>query len=391
MLFLRFQRCPFSLTPGWGALTLAAGCRAVDLAIIGLPQSGKTALFKALAADHGGEEQRLAAERQEHVAVVKVPDQRLERLADMVQPKKVTPAELRLHDLPAPLQRGVALAPEHASILAGADALVHVVRAFRRPDVPHPQGSVDPHRDIGAMDLELVFHDLAIVERRLERLEMVVRSARPGEREAGERELRPLRRVREYLEQEQPLRNQPVTPEEMKQLANYGLLTLKPVLLVINIDEADVSTTPVIEADIRARYAAVRIGVAAVCARLEADLAELSLEEAIQFRQELGAAEPAAQRILALAYDVLGFVTFYTVVGDECRAWPVPAGSTALAAAGKIHSDMERGFIRAEAIAYDALLAAGSLAEARKHGLLRTEGKQYVVQDGDVLHILFHV
>jgi ribosome-binding ATPase YchF (GTP1/OBG family) len=250
---------------------------------------------------------------------------------------------------------------------------------------------VDPHRDIEALNLELSLHDLGIVERRLERLEITVRSARPGEREAGERELRPLHRVREYLEQELPLRNQSFTGDELKQLANYGLLTLKPELQVINIDEADVAQTATVEADFRARYVGAKTGVAAICAGLEAELAELSPEEAVQFRQELGASEPAAGCLMRLAQEVLGLVTFYTVVGEECRAWPVPSGTVALQAAGRIHSDMERGFIRAEAIAYEVLLEMGSLAEARKHGLLRIEGKQYVLQDGDVLHILFHV
>ncbi len=340
---------------------------------------------------HGGEERPGPAASREHIAVIKVPDPRLQRLAAMFQPKKVTPAEVRLHDLPAPFRRDVALAPQHASSLASADGLIHVVRAFQRQDVPHPQGFVDPHRDIAALELELAFYDLGIVERRLERLDMAVRSARPGEREAGERELRLLRRVREHLEQEVPLRSQPLAPEELKQLAGYGFLTLKPVLLAINIDESDVPRTAAIEADFRSRYAGGKSGVVALCAGLEAELAELPEEEAAQFRRELGSTEPVAQRLLASAYQVLGYVTFYTVVGEECRAWPVPAGTTALAAAGRIHSDMERGFIRAEVIAYEVLLEVGSLAEARRHGLLRTEGKQYVVQDGDVLHILFHV
>lgn len=361
---------------------------ALDLAIIGLPRSGKTALFQALAPGRGGE-----AGRQEHIAVVKVPDPRLERLAELFQPRKVSPAELRLHDLPAPFQPGLTLAPEHLSSLTEADVLVHVVRAFQRDDVPHPQGSLDPQRDIAALDLEMVYHDLAIVERRLERLEASGRFARPAEREAGERELVLLRYLKEYLEQELPLRNKLFTPLELKQLSGYGLLTLKPLLLVINIDEADIARAAALEADLGARYAAAggKTAALAVCARLEAELAELSEEEAAQFRRELRAPEPAARRLLPLAYAVMDLVTFYTVVGEECRAWPVPAGTTALQAAAKIHTDMERGFIRAEAIAWDRLLELGSLAEARKHGLLRSEGKQYLVQDGDVLHILFHV
>ena len=359
----------------------------MDLAIIGLPRCGKTTLFSSLALGHGGK-----AGHEENIAVVKIPDERLERLAELLHPKKVGRAELRLHDLPAPFQPGVALDPAQAASLAGADVLVHVVRAFHRDDVPHPQSSIDPERDIVAMDLELIYHDLGIVERRLERLEAGMRGPR-SEREAAERELVLLRYLKEYLEDELPLRNKLFTPQELKQLSGYGLLTLKPMLLVINIDEADSPRIAEIESDFRARYAASggKTTAATVCVQLERELVELPEEEASQFRQELGTPEAAAPRILGLAFGLLDLITFYTVVGEECRAWAVPKGTTAHEAAAKIHSDMERGFIRAEAIAYDQLLELGTLAEAKKRGLLRSEGKQYVVRDGDVLHILFHV
>ncbi|HEU4760092.1 MAG TPA: DUF933 domain-containing protein, partial [Dehalococcoidia bacterium] len=272
---------------------------------------------------------------------------------------------------------------------ARADALIHVVRAFHREDVPHPAGSVDPERDVRHLDGELLLHDLGIVERRLEKLDITVRSARPGEREAGEREQAVLQRVHGHLEAGRPLREATLSAEEMKTLANYGLLTLKPLLILLNIDEADAPRAAALEDEYRARLGAGRTAVA-MCARLEAELAELSPEEAAEFRQELEAGDAPAQRVLRCLHEVLGLVTFYTPVGQECRAWPVPVGTTALQAAGRIHTDMERGFIRAEAIAWEKLMEMGSLAEARKHGALRTEGKQYVVQDGDVLHILFH-
>ncbi|MBI1885378.1 MAG: redox-regulated ATPase YchF [Chloroflexi bacterium] len=364
----------------------------MDLAIVGLPLSGKTTLFQALAGPHaqrdGG---RQADARREHVAVVRTPDERLEKLAALFQSKKVTPAEVRLHDLPAPLERGAALSGEAASSLGQADAIVHVVRAFQREDVPHPEGSVDPHRDVEALNLELAYHDLAIIERRLEKLDTVVRSARPGEREAGLREQQLLRRLKERLEQDEPLRGQVTDESEMRQLAGYGLLTLKPVLLLVNIDEGDGGRTAEVEAEFRSRHPGPQTEVVALCAKLEAELAELPEDETAAFRHELGVADNGAGRLLSAAYRLLDLVTFYTVVGDECRAWPVPKATTALAAAGRIHTDMERGFIRAEVIPWDRLLEQGSLAEAKKHGLLRTEGKQYAVQDGDVLHILFHV
>lgn len=358
----------------------------MDIAIVGMPQAGKSTVFQAIVGRPAGGEGR-----QERIGVVRVPDERLERLAALVQAKKVTPAELRLHDLPPLFARGAPIPPEAAQSLARADALLHVVRAFRREDVPHPRGSVDPHRDLQAFQGEMSLHDLAIVERRLEKLDVIVRSARPGEREAGEREQALLRRAREALEEGRALRDQGFGPEETKALANYGLLTLKPELVLLNLDEGDIPRSAALEEEFRARYGTPRTFVAAMCARLEAELAELPPEEAEQFRREMAAGEPPVGRLLALMQELLGLVTFYTPVGEECRAWPVPAGTTALQAAGRIHSDMERGFIRAEVIPWERLLELGSLAEAKRQGALRTEGKGYVVQDGDVIHILFHV
>lgn len=360
----------------------------MDLAIVGLPLSGKTATFRALTAGHA----QAGDARREHIGVVRLPDERLERLGALVQAKKVTPAELRLHDLPPLFGEGVARPPpETADSLAAADGLLLVVRAFRRDDVPHPEGSIDPGRDIDSFQAELLLHDLAIVERRLERLDISVRSARPGEREGGEREQRLLRQVRQQLGANVPLRDQPPAPEEQKALAGYGLLTLKPLLVLLNIDEADIGSGAAMETEFGSRYGAARSLAAALCSRLEAELAELPPEEAAEFRRELGAGDSPVRRLLALAQALLGLVTFYTPVGEECRAWPVPAGTTALQAAGRIHSDMERGFIRAEVIAWERLMELGSLAEAKRRGLLRAEGKQYAVQDGDVVHILFHV
>ncbi len=356
----------------------------MDLAIVGSAQSGKTSVFNALAAGHA---QRGDA-RREHLAAVKIPDQRLEKLAQLVGAEKVTPVELRLHDLPAMFEEGRAASGEAAESLSRADGLIIVIRAFRRADVPHPRGDVDPPRDIDSFRSEMLLHDLGIVERRLEKLEITVRSARPGEREAGQREQELLQRVRKLLEEELPLRDH-VSAEDARGLANYGLLTLKPVLILINLDEEDIAGTRDIESEYRGRYGGTSVG--AMCARLEAELGELEPGEAAEFRRERGVTEPVAPRILALTQEMMGLVTFYTPVGTECRAWPVPAGTTVLEAAGRIHTDMERGFIRAEAIAWEELMGIGSFAEAKKQGRLRSEGKQYVVQDGDVLHILFHV
>ncbi|MDO8616649.1 MAG: DUF933 domain-containing protein [Dehalococcoidia bacterium] len=360
----------------------------MDIAIVGPQLSGKTTVFRALTSGHGG---AAAGAHGENIGVVKVPDERLFKLAELVQAKKVTPLEVRLHDLPPLFERGAAPAGEAAETLSRADALVLVVRAFQREDVPQAQGGVDPQRDVQAFQAELLLNDLGIVERRLEKLDMAVRSGRPGEREAGEREVALLQRVRSLLEAGRPLRGEVADAADLKALANFGLLSLKPMLVLVNIGEDEAGRAGEIEAEYQARYGATRTGAAVMCARLEAELAELPPADAAEFRREMGAGEGVTERVLALLQDLLGLVVFFTAGDKETRAWTVPAGSTALQAAGRIHTDIERGFIRAEVISWDRLLALGSHVEARRHGQLRTEGKQYIVQDGDVINVLFNV
>ena len=362
----------------------------MDLGIIGLEQSGKTAAFNAVTRGHAHTAAYGATEPS--IGVVKIPDERLDRLCAVLHPKKVTHAEVRYLDFPGGLSlRGAGPSGAYLAALSQCDALVHVARAFRDESVPHPEGSVDAHRDIAAVNLELAFADIGVLERRYEKLEITVRSARAGEREAGERELALVQRLREALEREEPLRTQALSTDERRIISGYQLLTDKPQLIVVNIDEADVSRAGEIESEFAGRCAGPGVEVAALCAKLEQELSELSDEEAAEFRRELGLAESGLERMLRLSHQVLGLITFFTVNEAEGRAWPIAGGSTALEAAGKVHTDMARGFIRAEAIGWQELAEAGSLATARKHGLLRTEGKQYVVQDGDLLHILFNV
>lgn len=362
----------------------------MDFAIVGVPQSGKTTLFNALTAGHGsaaGEGGR----GQELLGTVKVPDDRLDKLAVLVNAKKVTPIEIRLHDLPAVFHKGAGPSGSASETIAKADALLHVVRDFDRPDAPHPEGSVDPSRDIAAFDSELMFFDLGVVERRLEKLDITVRSTRPGEREAGERERALLDRVKAELEAEHPLRDVITAPVDVKALGNYGFLSLKPMLLVVNIGEDRVADQDAIAAEWQVRKGAEFTRATAVCAKLEAELAELAPDEAEEFRREMGAPEGGTDRVLGAARELLGLVTFFTAGEKDTHAWTVPAGATALQAAGRIHTDIERGFIRAEVIAWDKLLEFGTHAEARKHGQLRQEGKTYVVQEGDVINVLFNV
>ncbi len=360
----------------------------MDLAIVGLPLSGKTTVFKALTGGHGSAS---ADGRGEAVGVVKLPDDRLYKLADLVKAKKTTPIEVFLHDLPPLFQRGAAPSGPAAETLARADALIHVVHAFDRPDVPHPNETVDPDRDIREFDAELMLFDLGIVERRLEKLEAQMRSGKVSEREAAEREIALLGRVKALLEKDNPLRGELTNPEDMRALANFGLLSLKPMLLLLNVDEARVSDQVAAAEDAQQKHGGPKTRGAAVCAKLEAELAELSAEEAEEFRKDLGAPEGGTEAVLEQARELLGLLTFFTAGDKETRAWSLPVGGSALQAAGRIHTDIERGFIRAEVIDWDKLLELGSHAEARKKGVLRQEGKTYVVQDGDVINVLFNV
>lgn len=360
----------------------------MDLAIVGLSFSGKTAVFKALTAGHGSAS---ADGRGEAIGAVKIPDERLQKLGALVGAKKITPVEIVLHDMPPLFERGAAPSGGAAESLARADALIHVARAFERDDVPHPAGSVDPDRDIAVFEAEMLLNDLGIIDRRLQKLDTTARTARKEEREAAQRETDLLKRVKAHLDAEMPLRDVITSEHEIKELANFGLLTLKPMLILINIGEGEVSERDAIEEKFRERYSKARTSAAAICARLEAELAELPPEEAKEFREEMGAGEGATDHVLEAVREMLGLVTFFTAGEKETRAWTVPDGATALQAAGRIHTDIERGFIRAEVIAWDKLLELGSHNEARKAGQLRQEGRTYVVQEGDVINVLFNV
>ena len=365
----------------------------MQIAIVGLTASGKTTVFNTLTRGHaqtGG-----FGGLQLNVGVVKVPDVRLERLAEIFHPKKVVHADVTYADLPAPPASTEGrvgteeLPAEHLARLRDSDALLHVVRAFDDPAVPHPEGSVDAWRDLERLDLEFVLADLAITERRLERLGTSGRHGTPAEREANEREEAILGRLREALSAGRPIRDVPLEQDEEKAIRGFRFLTEKPVLVLLNLAEADLPRAPDRIAEIAGRYDHRRAIVDALSARIEMELGELDPDEAAAFMEELGIAESSLDRVIALSYRLLGLVSFLTAGPDEVRAWPIPAESTAVDAAAAIHTDLARGFIRAEVVAYDDLLALGSTAEARKHGRLRSEGKTYRVQDGDVLEVLF--
>ena len=350
----------------------------MELGILGLAQSGRTTLFRALT----GVESAGGPVR---VGTARVPDPRLQRLEEVLKPKKAIPGEVKYLDVDLPPQGIAGVLPS----LQRVDALVLVVRAFKNEAVPHPKGILDPHRDLADLSMELFFSDMGVMEKRLERIEAQLRGARPPERDNLLREQKLLKEVRGGLEKEAPVRDQGLTPEGARALEGFALFTAKPWLLVVNIGEEEVPRTGEIEREWGGRYP--RLGVVALCARLEAELAQLAEAEAREFRASLGLQESARDRLLRLSYQVLGLISFFTVVSGEVRAWAIPKGTPAVKAAGKVHSDMERGFIRAEVIGVEDLARAGGLAQARKQGLLRQEGKTYAVQDGDVITILFSV
>ncbi len=326
------------------------------------------------------------------MAVVKVPDERLDRLATMVEAKKTTYLEQRILDFPSFSVGRKGPPAQLLGALSTADLMVHVVRAFEDAAMPHPLESVDPLRDITALDAELAFADLAVIDRRVERLTAETRSLAAANRAPQERELALLARLKEGLEAEQPVRAMGLTPEEKVQLGGFNLLTAKPMLIVLNISESEVGKADEIEASVRAQYAGPNASVIALAIKAEADVAELPDEDAAEFRRELELPEmPAAERMLQEAVSLLGLITFYTAGPQDTHAWSIPAGTQAVKAAGRIHSDIERGFIRAEVIGWQELLDAGSHAEAKRRGVLRVEGKTYEMQDGDVINVLFNV
>ena len=362
----------------------------MDIAIIGLPQSGKTAVFNALTAGHAAASGAGGA-GPAPVGVVKVIDPRLATLERMYRPRRVVYPEIRLLDLP-PAERDArrqALSGRQRNLLQGADALLLVVRAFENPALPPPPGGLNPAQDLRTMLEELALADLETLERAGARLAEALQKSKPAERPAIVPQAEAVGKVRAALEQGQPVRRQPLTPSERAALADFQLLTAKPVIIAWNTGESEdgaAEIPPPGAADADGDLGEVRL-----CARLEEDLAAMGEEEAAEFREALGLNEPAVEQVKRVCYATVGLVSFLTVGEDEVRAWPVPADLPAVEAAGAIHSDFTRGFIRAEVIRYDDLVRCGSIAQGRKEGVLRSEGKTYPVQDGDVINFLVNV
>ncbi len=367
---------------------------AINIGIIGLPQSGKTTIFNALTggkATAGGHTPEAPIQ---HIGMTKVPEPRLKTLADMLHPQKIVPTEISYLDIGASvkgLTKEKGISGEFLARLSNADALINVARAFIDDSIPHVEGSLDVKRDIAAMNLELIFSDLAIIERRLERIEISLKGAKPPERQAFIKEQETLLKFKAELEKDKTFRELTLAPAEVKLIGNYQFLTAKPLLIVINIGEDRLSQAASLEADLNSTYSRDKCRVITLCGKLEMELAQLDESAAQELRTGFDIKESALERTIRLSYELLGLISFFTIASNEVRAWSIPSGTTALKAAGKIHSDMERGFIRAEVINHDDLVKCGSSTEARKKGLLRLEGKDYIVRDGDVITFLFNV
>jgi ribosome-binding ATPase len=369
----------------------------MKVGIVGLPQVGKTTIFKLLTQGRV-DASSWGSSREAHIGIAHVPDSRLDKLAEIVKPQKTTYATIEYVDLPG-LSRGEGKAAlegqakemtTYLNSLKNADSLLQVVRGFDDPNLPHSEGSLNPQRDIGLFELEMIFSDLLIVEKRLERLSKDLKKTKSAELEM-ENEI--LQRFKTALESEQPLRELELTPEEEKRIRGFTFLSAKPIVIVVNVGDRDASKIEhAVEAFGLQKQASMRnVGITAVCGKIESEIAALPSEDARMFMDDLGITESALGRIIQKSYNLLGVFSFYTAGEPEARAWTIPRNTTAMHAAGAIHTDIEKGFIKAEVVSFEDMVALGSFPAAKSKGVLRLEGKEYRVKEGDVILFRFNL
>jgi len=351
-------------------------------AIVGLPMVGKTSLFTILTGVH---EAARVGSLEARVGVTKVPDPRLEELAKIFQPPKITHATVEYLDFPA-ISKEALRDPSYLASLRVVDALAHVLRVFESDTVPHEKGSVDPLRDFEDVEMELILSDLVVVEKRMERVDKDRKRMKSPELDA---EFALLERIKMELEANRALRGLEFSTEDEKRIRGFQFLSQKPMLAVLNIGENDASRLHQMEEQYRGGAFANRKGTAvtAICGKIEAELAELSPDEAKDYLASYGLKESGLERLISATYALLGLMSFLTAGETEVRAWTIPMHSTAQKAAGAIHSDFEKKFIRAEVVNWKALIDHNGYPGVREKGLLRLEGKEYIVKDGDVLVI----
>ena len=351
---------------------------------MGFPLRARPPLFQLLTSAR--EAPRAPGKQEANVGVSRVPDERLDRLTVLFKPKKHVPATVEFADMGgAAAGKAGAAALLDVAAFRNADALLHVVRLFRDPSVPHAAGSIDPARDVRTMEDEVLLADLGVVERRLERLEKDLKK-QPTPELKKEQEI--LQVCRTALEAGRPLRDLELPPDDLRRLRGFQFLSSKPLLIVLNLDEADLpqADRAVELAGLQAFVKGPNTRAVPICAKIELEISQLDPEDAKAFMADLGLKESGLDRVIRASYDLLGYISFFTVGEDENRAWSIPRGTNAQNAAGEIHSDIQRGFIRAEVCRHEHLLARGSIAACRDHAELRLEGKEYTVLDGDVIN-----
>lgn len=362
------------------------------IGIIGLSGSGKTTVFNALTRG-SAESGSFGGSRSANVGVAHVPDERLDRLTEIFNPKKTVPAEVTYVDLPGATSADSAdlFSGEAMGQLQRVDALLHVVRAFDNPAVAHILGTVDYRRDIEKVNFDVLFADISLLERRIERIKDGMKGMKAQERVQAAKNIEVLQALQAEMENGTSARDKNFSEEEIIAISDTFLLSKLPLLVALNVGEDDLGRSDELEAELAGLVAGNKSGGAVLCGRLEEELAQMSPEEETEMRSGLDAGESGLERMIRLSYSVLGLISFLTVGEDEVRAWTISQGATAPQAAGTVHSDLERGFIRAETVGYDDFMTAGSLAQARTNGALRQEGREYVVQDGDIVNFLFSV
>ena len=366
----------------------------MEICIIGLPKSGKTTIFNALTEGKSEVAAYNPIDLKPNIGVVKVQDPRIAILERMLQPKKTILAEIKYIDIAFSSQKpgkGGRLSGQFLNYLSSTNAILHVVRVFCDESIPHVEGSINPQRDMFLMDLELSLSDLGIIDRKLESFETSLKSAKDREQDILLKEKALLDKIKSGLAKELPIWQQGLSPEETKSLSNYQFLTAKPMIIVANIGEDQLSQKSSIETELRSACHYTSYDAVVLCGKLEMELTQLDKSEVDIFRKELGLEESALERLVKLSYKLLNLISFFTIVSSELKAWTISSGTTALQAAGKIHSDIEKGFIKAEVISFNDFQRYGNIAEAKRQGAVRMEGKDYGIRDGDIVTFLFNV